>query len=1549
MNKSNKEINKSKSITDRVAKFITKSRDSKIILDKQSQVKKSNECNNKTTNENKTGEENIREEMNIFDLTKGKSNQDFKEKIIKINQKILGDIVKKEQSPKPIKKCNNNKEENSIVKGEPNPDSQEQFYEIRTTNTSKQKSKYKIDNEKDNNIKKERLSQIPIKKESFTSKNMLNEKINIFDNKKNEKTDNNNNNDNNEKNEKENKEKENKEKEKKPKEKKNHCDQAILEKLKLFYQTSNKEKENNPSNKDKEKNNLNSNINENKNEKKNNELTNNSNKNLDNISKEKEISNENIISAKMTMHINDIKNKNKNDSIISSNIPKKLNLNEYFKKMNIDQISSHLKKDKKEEIMKFALHKKEEETLNNMADKKDLEQEQDQDQEQEQEQIQEKEEEEKEEKEIDNDYDDNLKKEEEELFEDKEKQENLYKDEDIYLTDNIIIEEKNINNEEVNTKPSNNDKKESKPMSFLSTLNKVLGLKKKKSYNTVNEIEKKEKISNNRIKEEKISNNIIKEEKSRKSIVLSRQLLKDFDKIESISQINRNSNIGINNSNSSMIESRASSTVSCGPNNEKNIILKKNSLNKQYTNPSSFGKKNEKENVRSTLPTSRSSIHFDKKSKSIRIQEILLDMVNISENDEKIKRNTFCESFFLASFPTENGKIVEKSEYDMADCKHHLCSQLPAMQPEIIYKYPEKDVKGIELNNLAASICFPNGIKICYEEKEEKIKAVKNFRSSFTNQIGERFFAVTYQFYLKMLNHEFGNVYNMFPIRYQLTTYQDELSSIFNDELEEDIIKKLELYSELNFRENVYIPFCLCLISRHPFYEQMEKCLDSVMMTIKKPDKSTYELNQLITYIVESIPAPPKKSNVYFALPHLYKICQIQYPYFEDILLFGDNPVIILKHLSISNIICVFRLLILEQKMLVVGKDNDIVSQIILNFVSLLYPFEWIHTYIPIMSEKMLKFLQAFLPFFNGMNFSLYQKAKPILAKASRGVFIIDVDEDSIDINSNLRKNAKNIKVNNYIYKNYPNLPKHIENLLYKELKSIKIDFEKTQNHNYDNYEINIRIRNLFLHVFVEMLYDYNKYSHIIDNYPVFNSYLLIKEKPKSDKGFYKELTSTQLFQMFIQNSFYNENDKQCYFDERIKDYLELKKNGFNAGLIYSELTKSFKRQYLSNFENNKNYVIKPYFIKNFGKEEEKYTSKNKSIKLRDIIAFMSKQYEPNNNYLNNQGVLKENKRIVDRPFILTHENDPNNYNIFIIPPSYLDSFTNNIIETNNKSENNSEPSSNKKIVTRKMTIISGDGDDNKKYSFYIRNKESLTEEQMDEIKDSIRETMTRVYKSQIKNIIEDEKKIMDCIKTQFGRDLFINSIPSGNKKDKVIKTVGKESFDFFRFIIFNSLLNILELEDNYENMTIAMKLTKTCLYIKTVKNKKEILLSDDLFFGLDNYSLFTKKQFWIIWIEDDMTESDIEIYHLIKQSKEKEENYIIDEEDENYQLYMKHSYDIIDKLSSIMIKMELSNSFIYTTITELIREYIFNDEIFDQLMKDMINELQFYKKLSIK
>ena len=446
-------------------------------------------------------------------------------------------------------------------------------------------------------------------------------------------------------------------------------------------------------------------------------------------------------------------------------------------------------------------------------------------------------------------------------------------------------------------------------------------------------------------------------------------------------------------------------------------------------------------------------------------QNIFLQGKNISKSSSNnYNSDKFCECFFLASFPKENGKIIPNTESLPSDCEHEICSCLPAMEPNILYKYPE-DIKQLEINSLAASICFPNGIKLCYEEDEEKINVLKNYRSTLTNQGGQMYFIYTFHFYLKMANVEFINIYKMHPIKYQLTTYQDELGSTFTEEQGEDIVKKLEIYSNLNFKEFVYIPFCFGLISKYPYYPQIKNSLESIFSGFRNMESDPSKIYNLITYIIKSIPIPPNNAKVTFSLPYINRICEINYPYFKDVFLFGNEPMIIFEHLSINNIINIIKLLLFEQKLIVIGKDMDIISQIILNFISLLYPFEWIHTYIPVMSIKMLKFLQSFLPFFNGMNISLYQKAKSILAKSDE-VFIINVDDDTIDISNNLRKNDKTCRGNNYINKNFASLPKGIENLLLKEFKSIKIELEKYKNYNiFDKKVINNKIKNLFFQI----------------------------------------------------------------------------------------------------------------------------------------------------------------------------------------------------------------------------------------------------------------------------------------------------------------------------------------------------------------------------------------------------------------------------------------------------------------------------------------------------
>lgn len=55
-----------------------------------------------------------------------------------------------------------------------------------------------------------------------------------------------------------------------------------------------------------------------------------------------------------------------------------------------------------------------------------------------------------------------------------------------------------------------------------------------------------------------------------------------------------------------------------------------------------------------------------------------------------------------------------------------------------------------------------------------------------------------------------------------------------------------------------------------------------------------------------------------------------------------------------------------------------------------------------------MKYLQAFLPFLNGIHESLFEKAKPILDETEQGVFIIYINKDEIDVNAN--KDNRKIK-----------------------------------------------------------------------------------------------------------------------------------------------------------------------------------------------------------------------------------------------------------------------------------------------------------------------------------------------------------------------------------------------------------------------------------------------------------------------------------------------------------------------------------------------------------
>ena len=446
------------------------------------------------------------------------------------------------------------------------------------------------------------------------------------------------------------------------------------------------------------------------------------------------------------------------------------------------------------------------------------------------------------------------------------------------------------------------------------------------------------------------------------------------------------------------------------------IIKKQNDININNTN-------NDNNNNKDNLLLSN-IIKYDpelekekiKKTKTA-IEEIFLPQINydyyISTKKDKSTEETFCEGFFICSFPSKNGQVIEKSHSFPAICGHPECSSLPSMKSEIIYRYPLQDTKTLELNNLAATICFPTGIKVCYNEKGPGL--VEDYVTRITNQKGERYYMITFHYFLEMDNYNYGEKYEMHPLKDYLRRFADDYLDLTESALnkeQEKIEKDLKQAQDFGLRDVVYIPFCICLISKYSYVDEIKKCLQSIFYLIKNNIKEKNEINKLIMHLINSVPIPAIETSVLFYIPY-NKTNQIilKYPKLNDIKIMNTAISNLLKIFSIDLILIIIRLLLFEKKILFIDDDYTLLSNVTDNFISLLYPFQWMHTYIPIMSDQMIQYLETFLPFINGISTTLLPLVKDLYEigdmEQNEEIFLIYIKDNKESVSKIIITNPK--------------------------------------------------------------------------------------------------------------------------------------------------------------------------------------------------------------------------------------------------------------------------------------------------------------------------------------------------------------------------------------------------------------------------------------------------------------------------------------------------------------------------------------------------------------
>ena len=119
----------------------------------------------------------------------------------------------------------------------------------------------------------------------------------------------------------------------------------------------------------------------------------------------------------------------------------------------------------------------------------------------------------------------------------------------------------------------------------------------------------------------------------------------------------------------------------------------------------------------------------------------------------------------------------------------------------------------------------------------------------------------------------------------------------------------------------------------------MKKCLNSIYKILNQPkEESGVIINDLILYLIQTIPIPLKNMKINFSIPYSKNSLEINCPKLEDINIMNCSVTSLLQIFSIDNLILIFRLIITEKKILIIDEDYERLSTVADGFVSILYP-----------------------------------------------------------------------------------------------------------------------------------------------------------------------------------------------------------------------------------------------------------------------------------------------------------------------------------------------------------------------------------------------------------------------------------------------------------------------------------------------------------------------------------------------------------------------------------------------------------------------------------
>uniref|UniRef100_A0AAQ6IQ20 DENN domain containing 5B n=1 Tax=Anabas testudineus TaxID=64144 RepID=A0AAQ6IQ20_ANATE len=283
-----------------------------------------------------------------------------------------------------------------------------------------------------------------------------------------------------------------------------------------------------------------------------------------------------------------------------------------------------------------------------------------------------------------------------------------------------------------------------------------------------------------------------------------------------------------------------------------------------------------------------------------------------------------------------------------------------SFKSKVLVHYPETTERSPFNKDAVNMLCMPRGLS--FRTQADRLDPqFHSFTISFDD--GTRSYGFVHTFYEEVTS---AQIITAMQTLYQMHHVEHHSSSSSDAESLAGVSGCLGCAGSFEpARDTLYVSKALCLISPLPFLQASRQFLSQLHQAVTSQTAPPLPLESYIHNILYEVPLPPPGRSLRFHGVQGPIVCQRPG---ADELPLGEYPLgEAFSLLGVDNMVQLLTCALLETQILLYSQDYQRLMTIAEGVTTLLFPFQWQHIYLPIVSTSLHHLLDAPVPFLMGI------------------------------------------------------------------------------------------------------------------------------------------------------------------------------------------------------------------------------------------------------------------------------------------------------------------------------------------------------------------------------------------------------------------------------------------------------------------------------------------------------------------------------------------------------------------------------------------------------